>query len=78
MNQGEPNQASIVTQSSKQTKVTRQGSILSDRNHHSLKKLVQLKMLPPLHPQTDSKLKTISKNCPEELHEDVLFQINHP
>lgn len=54
--------------------------IFDNKSHHSLKKLMQLKMLPPLpnHPQTDSKAKVMSKNCPEEIHDSVLFQINQP
>lgn len=61
-------------------KIINSSVVFDSKSHHSLKKLMQLKMLPPLpnHPQTDTKAKVRSKNCPEEIHDSVLFQVNQP
>ncbi len=60
----------------RQNIISKNNIILENRNH-SLKLLMHLKMLPPLHPQTDSKKINTSKNCPE-LQEEELFTIHHP
>ena len=69
-----------VSRAARRPRIVNNSLVFDSKSHHSLKKMMQLKMLPPLpnHPQTDSKAKMNTKNCPEELHDSVLFQIKQP